>query len=168
MIYSIKSDRGLRPAMVLWDSQAYGVDRPARKFELTPELMRDGSVIDQHDCLLLGEGHCGLSWRVTLGLLALDHVVLHHGTIFELVPDRVRMVWAGHLEKILKVISRLPRLVAEIMLGGSDVLLVRVIGLLVIVIIIATGSNCDPLRVPRCPLPITFRACLRTFVGSLG
>jgi hypothetical protein len=42
MIYSIKSDRGLRPAMVLWDSQAYGVDRLARKFELTLELMRDG------------------------------------------------------------------------------------------------------------------------------
>jgi hypothetical protein len=36
MIYSIKSDWGLRPAKVFWGGWAYGVDSSAGKFELRP------------------------------------------------------------------------------------------------------------------------------------
>jgi hypothetical protein len=55
-------------------------------------LMGDRSAIDQHDNLLLEEGHGCLPPRVKLGLLALvksprGHVVFHHGALFELVPD---------------------------------------------------------------------------------
>jgi hypothetical protein len=35
------------------------------------------------------------------------HVVLHHGALLQLVPNRVRMIGAGCFEKILKVIGGL-------------------------------------------------------------
>jgi hypothetical protein len=59
--------------------------------------MADRSTIDRHDYLIPGEGHSGLSPWVTLRLLALGEsprglVVFHHGALFELVPDGVRMV----------------------------------------------------------------------------
>jgi hypothetical protein len=174
MICTIKCDRGLRPAKVFWGGWTYDIDRLARKFKLMSGLMRDGPAVDQHDRLLPGEGHGDLSRWVTLGLLALGespcgHVVLHHGAIFELVPDGVSMVWAGRLEKLLEVIDRLPHLAFEITLGGSDVFHVRVvIGLLVVVIVVTASSNYDPLGAPLWPPPNVIGAPLSAFASNLG
>jgi hypothetical protein len=46
VFHLMKSDRGLRPAEVLWVSWTYGADCPAHKFELTLGLVGDGSVIN--------------------------------------------------------------------------------------------------------------------------
>jgi hypothetical protein len=86
--------------------------------------------------LVLGEGPC-------------CHVVLHYIAFFQLVPDRVCMVGAGHLVMLLKVINRLPRLVLEVALGDSNELLIRIISLLVIVALVTTSSKFDPLGSPR-------------------
>jgi hypothetical protein len=109
---------------------------------------------------------------VILGLLALGeiprgHVVLHHETLFKLVSDGVCMFWAGHLEKLLQVISRLSCLALEITLSHSDVFLIGVIGLLIVVIFIAASGNCGLLGEPLWPPPTTFGALLSTFVGNL-
>jgi hypothetical protein len=130
--------------------------------------MEDGSVVDRHDCLLLGEGCNGLSPWVALGLPALGessrgHVVFNHGAIFDLVPDGVCMLWGGHLEKLLRVISRLQCLVLEIALSGSDVFLIGVV-----VIVVAASSNCDPLGASLWSLLTTLVTPLSTFAGSLG
>jgi hypothetical protein len=119
------------------------------------------------------ERHDGLSRWVTLRLLALGesphgHVVLHHGVLFELLPDGVCMVWACCLEKLLEVIGRLPYLVLEIMLGGCDVFLIRVISLLVVVVVVATSCNHDPLGPPFWPPLTAFGASLRAFADNLG
>jgi hypothetical protein len=36
VVHSVKSDRGLGPAQVLWDHCAYSVDRSASKLEFAP------------------------------------------------------------------------------------------------------------------------------------
>jgi hypothetical protein len=46
VFHLMKSDRGLRPAEVLWVSWTYGADCPAHKFELTLGLVGDVSVIN--------------------------------------------------------------------------------------------------------------------------
>jgi hypothetical protein len=173
VIYPIKSDRGLGPTELLRGSRTHSVDWSARKFELTSGLMGDGSAVDQHDCLLPGEGHGDLSPWVTLELLALGksprgHVVFHHGALFEVVPDDVHMIWEGHLEKLLEVIGRLPRLALEIALGGSDMFLIGVVLILAIVIIITACSNCDLLVMLLLPLLTAIGASLSAFADSLG
>jgi hypothetical protein len=45
------------------------------------------------------------------------------------MPDRVCMVWASHLEKLLEVVGGLPCLALEITLGGNDMFLIRVVSL---------------------------------------
>jgi hypothetical protein len=55
------------------------------------------------------------------------------------------MVWLGHLEKPLKVISRLSCLVLQIALNHDGVFLIEVISLLVIVIFIIASGKCDML-----------------------
>jgi hypothetical protein len=99
---------------VIWDLDhqrysrvAHGVDRPARKLELMPGLVGGVSTVYRHDRLFLGEGCSGLSSRVSLRLPTFgesprDHIVSHHGALFELVPDGVCMVWTGHFEKFLE------------------------------------------------------------------
>jgi hypothetical protein len=82
------------------------------------------------------------------------HAVLHHGALFELVPNGVRMVWESHIENLLEVI------------GDNNVFLVGVVSLLVVVIIATASSNCDPLGVPLWPLLIAFDASLSAFAGS--
>jgi hypothetical protein len=87
---------------------------------------------------------------VAFGLLSLGedppcHVILHHGAFFNLVSDRVSMAGASHLEKLLKVIGRLPRLALDVPLGSSNELLIEIIGLLVIIVLVAAGCNRDPL-----------------------
>jgi hypothetical protein len=84
------------------------------------------------------------------------------------VPDRVRIVWAGHLEKLLDVIGMLSRLVLEIVLNDSDVFLVRVIDLLVVVIIVVASSNHDSLGEPLWPPHTICGAPLSAFADSLG
>jgi hypothetical protein len=95
------------------------------------------------------------------------HVVLHHGALFEVVPDGVHMIWEGHLEKLLEVIGRLPRLALEIALGDSDMFLIGVVRLLAIVIIITSSSNCDLLVMPLLSLLTAIGASLSAFAGSL-
>jgi hypothetical protein len=85
--------------------------------------------------------------------------VLH--TLLQLVPNGVRMVRAGHLEKLLEVIGWLPCLVLEIPISNGDVFLVIVIGLLIIVV---AGSDHNSLGLPlRTPL-VAFGATLGTLV----
>jgi hypothetical protein len=78
----------------------------------------------------------------------------------------VCMVWLGHLEKPLKVISRLSCLVLQIALNHDGVFLIEVISLLVIVII--ASGKCDMLGVPLWPPHTTFGAPLSAFAKSLG
>jgi hypothetical protein len=78
------------------------------------------------------------------------------------------MVWAGHLKKLLEVISRLSHRALDIALGYGNVFLIRVIGLLVIVVFIAASGNYDPLGASLWPPPTAFGAPLRAFTSSLG
>jgi hypothetical protein len=78
------------------------------------------------------------------------------------------MVWAGHLEKLLKVINRLSCLALEVTLDGSAMLLVRVISLLVVITFIIASSICDPLGAPLWPPLTTFGAPFSVVAGSLG
>jgi hypothetical protein len=93
------------------------------------------------------------------------------------VYDGVRMVWTSHLEKFLKVIGGLMCLALEIMLHGHDVLLVGAIRLPVVVVI-AVGSNSDPLGallLPRlrplthalAPLPVALGGTPRLPLGTV-
>jgi hypothetical protein len=108
-----------------------------------------------NDCLLPGEGRRALSTRVSLRILSLGdsppgHEISHHGTLFELVFNRVRMVQTCQFEKFLKVLIQLPRLALEITLGARDILLVGALCFLFIVVV--AGSSCHPLGVPFLPL----------------
>jgi hypothetical protein len=51
------------------------------------------------------------------------------------------MVGAGCLEKLLEVIGRLPHQALEVVLNNGDVFLIRVAGHLVVVALIAAGSD---------------------------
>jgi hypothetical protein len=68
------------------------------------------------------------------------------------MPNSVRLIAASRLEKLLKVIDRLSHLVLELAFIGGNELLVGVIRLLVIVALIAAGSDCDLLGSPLWPL----------------
>jgi hypothetical protein len=68
------------------------------------------------------------------------------------MPNSVRIIGAGHLEKLLKVIDRLSHLVLELAFISGNELLVGVIRLLVVVTLIAAGSDYDLLGSPLWPL----------------
>jgi hypothetical protein len=78
------------------------------------------------------------------------------------------MVGAGRLEKLLKVIGRLPRLALEVTVGRGDMFFIGVISFLVVVALITTSSNCDLLGAPLWPPLIVFGATIDTFASSLG
>jgi hypothetical protein len=129
-------------------------------------------TINRHDRILFGERGDNLSHRVTFELLApskspYGHVVLHHGAFLQLVPNGVRMIGTGCLEKHLEVISGLPRLALEVALSSGDKLLVGVIGILVIVTLIIAASDRDSLEPSFCPLLVTFGALLCALAGCL-
>jgi hypothetical protein len=84
------------------------------------------------------------------------------------VPDGVRMVWAGRLKRLLKVISRLSCPTLEIALNYTNMFLIGVISLLVVVIFIIASGNYDPFGVPLWPPPTAFGSPLSAFAGSLG
>jgi hypothetical protein len=58
------------------------------------------------------------------------------------------MIWAGRFEELFEEIGKLPCLILQVVLSGSDMFFIRVIDLLVVVGLIATSSNDDPLGVP--------------------
>jgi hypothetical protein len=80
------------------------------------------------------------------------------------------MIGAGCLEKLLEVISGLPCLALEITLSNGDELVARVIGLLVIVALVTTGSDSDslgsPLRPLLLPLALRFVPLLAALSGA--
>jgi hypothetical protein len=78
------------------------------------------------------------------------------------------MVWAGRLEKLLKVINRLSCLALEVMLDGSAMLLVRVISLLVVIAFIIASSICDPLGHHFGPLLLPLALLLVSLPVALG
>jgi hypothetical protein len=129
--------------------------------------VRDKSVIDGQDRLLLGEGCSVLSIRVSLGVLALresprGHEIFHHYALFELMFDGLHMVQAGLFDKFLEVVIRLLRLTLEVTLIDHDVLLVGAARFLVGVVV--ASSNYDPLGVLLFPIFATFGA----FAGGFG
>jgi hypothetical protein len=77
------------------------------------------------------------------------------------------MIWTGRIKKFLKVISGLLVLALEITHGGSGVLLVRGIHLLVIIIVVA-GSNGDPPRHHFCPFWLPLGLLLAPLLAALG
>jgi hypothetical protein len=77
------------------------------------------------------------------------------------------MIGTGCLGKLLKVISWLPHLVLEVTLSSGDELLIRVIGLLVIVTLVAACSDHDLLEPPFWPPLIAFGAPLCALAGCL-
>jgi hypothetical protein len=76
------------------------------------------------------------------------------------------MVQAGRHEKFLEVLTWLPHLALEVMFGSHNILLVRVIRFLAI--IIAAGSNRNPLGASLLPLFAVFDAFLSAFTSSFG
>jgi hypothetical protein len=72
------------------------------------------------------------------------------------------MIGAGGLKKLLEVIGGLPHLVLEVMLSGSNELLIEIVGLLVIVTLIIVGSDYDSLGSPLWPPFVAFGTPLCT------
>jgi hypothetical protein len=85
-----------------------------------------------------------------------------------IVPDGERMVQAGRLKKLLKVICMLQCLALEVALGGGNVFLIRIINLLVIVILVTASKNCDLLG--RCfgPLLLPLTLLFAPLSAALG
>jgi hypothetical protein len=77
------------------------------------------------------------------------------------------MVWVARLENLLEVIDRLSCLALEVALSKGNVFLIRVVGLLVIVALIAASNNCNLLVAPLWPPLVAFGARLRAFAGCL-
>jgi hypothetical protein len=157
VVRSVKSDQGLKPAQVLRDRCAYGIDCLASKLELAPRLMGGWPTINQHDCLLLREWGGSLPHRVAFGPLAFGknshgHVVLHHGAFLQLVSDMVCMIWAGCFKNLFKVIGGLSCLELRIMLIDGDELFIGVTSVLVANTLVTVGGNRDSLWSPLRPL----------------
>jgi hypothetical protein len=129
-------------------------------------------AVNRHDCLFFEKGGGSLPHRAAFGLLALckspcGHVVLHHSTFLQLVPNGVRMVGAGYLKKLLEVIGGLSCLTLEIMLSNGDELLVRVVGLLVVVALVTASGDHDSSGSPLWPSLVTFGTPLCAFTARL-
>jgi hypothetical protein len=73
-------------------------------------------------------------------------------------------IGAGCLEKLLKVIDRLPRPTLEVTLGSGDELLAGVFDLFVVVVLIVASSYCDSLGSPLQHRLVAFGAPLFTLV----
>jgi hypothetical protein len=134
-------------------------------------LMGDGPIVDGCDYPFSEEGCQVLPTQVSFGLLALGvspkgHDVFCHGTLLELVFDRLLRVWTGGFKKFLKVLIWLWHLALEITLGGHDTLFVGAIRFLVV--IVAAGSSHDLLGVPLLFLSTVFGAFLSTFAIGFG
>jgi hypothetical protein len=84
------------------------------------------------------------------------------------VPDGVRVIGIGSLEKLLEVFSGLSRLALEIALSSSDELLVRVTNILVVVALIAAGGDRDSLGLPFQPPFFSFGALFVPLLFVLG
>jgi hypothetical protein len=102
------------------------------------------------------------SWKIG------NQQLINHGAFFQLMPDGVRMIEVGHLEKLLEVIGGLPRLAHEVALGGGNENLVEIIGLLVIVALITARCNYNSLGSPLCPPLVAFAPPLRAPAGYLS
>jgi hypothetical protein len=76
------------------------------------------------------------------------------------------VVWTGCFEKFLEMVHRQPNLVLQITFGGSDILLARVVGFLIITVI--AGQNSDALGVPLLPLLMTLATLPSALDGGLG
>jgi hypothetical protein len=155
VIHPIKSDHRLRPSKVRQGSWTHHVDFPDVSLSLCWDSWGTGP-----DRLLPGDGCRALCARVPFGLLAFGesprgHEALHHGTLFELVFDRVCIVQTCHFEKFLKVLIRLPCQALGITLDGCEILHIRAVHFFVVVV--AAGSNCDPLGHHFCPFCCLWR-----------
>jgi hypothetical protein len=71
------------------------------------------------------------------------------------------------LKKLLEVIGHLLCLAFEVVHGGSDDLLIRIIRLLVVVALVTAGSDCNPLGSPLGPPLIAFSTPLCTLADCL-
>jgi hypothetical protein len=116
---------------------------------------RGTSIINHHDFVFIGEGHCFALARVlvelcTLGRGPRDHETLHHVIVFELVPDVVCVFWAGLLEKSLEVVGRRPRLMLVVVHDSHDRPLAGATHLPVVVIIVV-GRGHSPLKTLLAP-----------------
>jgi hypothetical protein len=81
------------------------------------------------------------------------------------VPDGERMVRAGHLKKLLKVICMLQCLALEVTLGDGNVFLIN---LLVIVILVTASKNCDLLGRRFGPLLLPLTLLFAPLSAALG
>jgi hypothetical protein len=130
-------------------------------------------TVNQHDRLLFRKRGGSFPRRVALGLLALGkssrgHVVLHHGAFLQLVPDKVCMIGAGCLQKLLKVIGGQSCLSLDLALGGGNELLVGVTNIFVLVTLVASGGDHDSLGSPQWPPLVASGAPFYALVGCLG
>jgi hypothetical protein len=130
-------------------------------------------TVNQLDRLHFRKRGSGFPRRVALRLLSAGksshgHVFLHHGAFLQLVPDGVRMIGTGCLEKLLEMISEQSCLALDITFGSGDELLVRVADILVIVTRLTTGGDCDPSRSPLWPPLVTSGTPSCSLVSCLG
>jgi hypothetical protein len=108
--------------------------------------------------LLIGVGLC------TLGEGPRGHEAPLHAAILELVPDGVRVIWAGFLKEPLEVVRRWPRLSLVTVSGSRDASHARAARLPVITDVRA-GRSHGPLRAL---LASFFAALLSTVYGDVG
>jgi hypothetical protein len=77
------------------------------------------------------------------------------------------MIGTGYLEKLLEVISGLPRLALEVSLSSGDELLFRVADLLVVATLITAGNHHDSLESLFQPPLVAFGSLLCALAGCL-
>jgi hypothetical protein len=94
------------------------------------------------------------------------HEVFHHGTVLELVLNRVWVVRTSHYEKFLKMIFWRPHLTLEVMFSSRYAHLARDIGFLVTVTIACYYGDTSDL--PILPFPTAVVAFPGTHNGGLG
>jgi hypothetical protein len=78
------------------------------------------------------------------------------------------MIWAGHLEELFKVIGTLSCLALEVTLSDNDVFFIEVINLLVVLTLVATGSNGDLLGHRFDPLLLPLALLFTPLLAALG
>jgi hypothetical protein len=84
------------------------------------------------------------------------------------VPDRVRLIGIGCLQKLLEVIAGQSCLALDLALDGGNELLIGVANVLVIVTLIAAGGDHESLGSPLRPPLVAYGTPFCALVGCLG
>jgi hypothetical protein len=131
-----------------------------------------GGIIDHHDCVLPGEGHCVTSVRDFIEFHARgegpqDHEILHHIIVLDFVLDEVRVVRAGLLEESLEMICQRPHLALAAVCHSRGTPHAGAACFLTVATVVAGHSN-SPLRTLLAPLLDSIGTLLGVMYGDIG